>query len=101
MSSINHTQARAWIQAAADGLLPAFQQELLKVHLEGCAECRANAVENQALETSLRRALQSQLGQPQLHPQAVNRLVHGIHNELTSRGGASMKGTTKIVFGVT
>lgn len=94
MKSINHTQVRAWIEAATDGLLPASEQELLKAHLEGCTECSAYAFENQALETSLRHALQGKLGQPQLDPQAVNRLVQGIQNGLTSRGG-SMKGTKK------
>ncbi len=95
MTSINHTQARAWVQAAADGLLPASEREFLKAHLEGCAECNAYAVENQALETSLRRALQGTLGQPQLDSQAVNRLAHGVINNVLPGRAGSMKGTTK------
>ena len=82
MKSINHIQARAWTQAAADGQLPASQQEIMNAHLEGCADCRAYAAEIQTLETNIKRTLQAHWGMPQLSPRAINQLVRGVERNI-------------------
>ncbi|MEX1248700.1 MAG: zf-HC2 domain-containing protein [Anaerolineales bacterium] len=57
MTPISHSQARLWIEQAADGILKAEQAGKLDLHLKGCAECRTYAAEFAALENSLRGAL--------------------------------------------
>jgi hypothetical protein len=94
MTPLSHTQARQWLQLAADGLLNAPQQADLDAHLRGCAECRAYADELKQLEHALRAALVTNLGQPSLSPQAVENLVDKLKRNVSNGPGGNGSSAT-------
>lgn len=91
MTPLNHTQARQWIERAADGLLTPAQQKELDAHLKGCAECRAYAAQLQQLEGALRAALVTNLGQSSLPSSSVDKIVEALQKQ-TPKGGGSRGG---------
>jgi len=103
MTPLSHTQARQWLQQAADGLLNGQQQADLDAHLQGCAECRAYADELKQLEHALRAALVTNLGQPSLLPQAVENLVDKLQkngsNGPGGNGGSAAAGGLQKILG--
>lgn len=66
MKPLTHSQAKHWLQAAADGLLAAESQAQLAAHLQQCPECQAYADELHVLEAALSSSLQAHWGQPDL-----------------------------------
>jgi Tol biopolymer transport system component len=60
MNPLNHTQARGYLQDAADNRLEASQQASLKEHLAACVACRAYEEQIGSLEERLRRQFHKQ-----------------------------------------
>jgi hypothetical protein len=100
MKPINHAQAHTLIQAQADGLLTPSQEHSLQAHLENCLECQVYAAEIQALQVTLVHSLQNHWGEPQLPPQAVDRMVQGVRHGLAPRPGGLMGGVGKLLLGL-
>ena len=61
MVETSHQKARAFLQAAADGILPADSQAQLDMHLAKCRACSNYANNLIDLEAGLRRVLHAQL----------------------------------------
>jgi hypothetical protein len=88
MKALNHSQARALIEQAADGLLNAEEQRALESHLQGCADCRAYAAEFAALESALGATLLGRWEKPELSTASEQKLVHNL-TEMFGKGGGS------------
>jgi hypothetical protein len=71
----SHSDARQWIEQAADGVLPSSQQQALQEHLKSCAECRGYAAELANLETSLAAAMSAHWPQSGLSKEAQSDLI--------------------------
>ncbi len=89
MKALSHSQAKQWIQLAADGLLPVERQQNLHAHLQGCAECGAYAAELSALEANLSEALKAHWPQSGLPTHRKGKLVKELQSQFgKSAGGA-------------
>jgi hypothetical protein len=86
--ALNHTQAREWLELAADGLLDAARQSQLDAHLAGCPECQAYAAELAALEGLLGETLQTRWGQPKLPKKFEQELTKKHGGPTAPAGGA-------------
>lgn len=84
MKPLSHSQAKRWLQAAADGLLAAEPQAQLAAHLQQCRECQAYADELQALEAALSSSLQAHWGQPELPADSSSQLLQRLTGRPTS-----------------
>ena len=57
MKSIDHAQARNWVQDRLDGILSQVDIHRLESHLQSCPECRLYAAQIQGLDVALHRQL--------------------------------------------
>lgn len=88
MNTMNHDQARQWIEQAADGILGAEQQAALQAHLATCATCQAYAAELANLESALSEALQAHWPGAGMSADAVERLVQEVKSGQAGGGGS-------------
>ncbi len=57
--NLDHDIAQQWLLRQRDGALTADQQRALELHLSGCEQCRAEAQELEAWQTTLDRGLRA------------------------------------------
>lgn len=97
MTPLSHSQARLWIEQAADGILNLEQQGVLDAHLKGCAECRAFAAELAALESSLSESLKAHWPASGLPSPQKKELVKEMQGQFAKGGGAAAAASTPIL----